>query len=82
MGGVATGLAVGAGVVAAEAIGRSLMGNRDAHGASTENYGNASPDSFGGNADLSGQGFGINDASSWDDAGSSGDGGASGDWDN
>ena len=83
MGGVATGLAVGAGVVAAEAIGRNLMGNRDAHAAGVENYGSSASDGFGGgNADLGGQSFGINDASSWDDAGSFSDGGgSSGDWD-
>ena len=82
MGGVATGLAVGAGVVAAEAIGRSLMGNRDAHAAGADNYGNGSSSNLDGNADLGGQSFGISETSSWDDAGSSGDGGASGDWDN
>ena len=82
MGGVATGLAVGAGVVAAEAIGRSLMGNRDAHAAGADNYGNGLSGNLDGNADLGGQSFGISDTSSWDDAGSSGDGGASGDWDN
>ena len=82
MGGVATGLAVGAGVVAAEAIGRSLMGGHDARASSAENYGHGAPENFNGNADLGGQSFGINDASSWDDAGSSSDGGASGDWDN
>jgi hypothetical protein len=82
MGGVATGLAVGAGVVAAEAIGRSLMGNRDAHTTGTGNYGNGSSGSFDSNSDLGGQSFGISDTSSWDDVGSSSDGTASGDWDN
>ena len=82
MGGVATGLAVGAGVVAAEAIGRSLMGEheRPAHpdnnfnDGSFANYDNVNP-----NPNMGGQDFGINDASSWDDGGASGGGS---DWDN
>ena len=82
MGGVATGLAVGAGVIAAEAIGRSLMGDHNARASSVENYDNGTPGSFSGNADMGGQSFGLNDTSSWDDAGSSSDGGISGDWDN
>jgi len=78
MGGVATGLAVGAGVVAAEAIGRNLMGNHE--GASSRANDNFSGNDFrpaDSNADMGGQNFGINDTSSWDDAG-----GGSGDWDN
>ena len=81
MGGVATGLAVGAGVMAAEAIGRNLMGNHDtgvrsvdsASGNSYEPIGNS-------NADMGGQNFGVSDTS-WDDAGSA-DMGGGGDWDN
>lgn len=83
MGGLATGLAVGAGVMAAQAIGKNLMGNED-HNA-TNNAGNSN-DSSGnrveplpGNADLGGQNFGMNDSTSWDDAGSADVGG--GDWD-
>lgn len=85
MGGVATGLAVGAGVMAAEAIGRNLMGqhnNADAsqldngmRGNSNDTYqpiGNTNPD-------MGGTDFGINDGGSWDSGGGS-DGG--GDWDN
>jgi hypothetical protein len=83
MGGLATGLAVGAGVMAAQAIGKSLMGNND-HPAQTGN--NAAPNNgyepFAGNNDLGGQNFGVADGGSWDDGGdavaSSGDGG---DWD-
>lgn len=83
MGGVATGLAVGAGVMAAEAIGRNLMGhhnNADASplntGASNNDYqpiGNSNPD-------MGGADFGINDGGSWDSGGGSDGGG--GDWDN
>ena len=83
MGGLATGLAVGAGVMAAQAIGKNLMGNND-HSANN-NAGNLN-DSSGnrfeplpGNADLGGQNFGMNDSTSWDDAGSGDVGG--GDWD-
>ena len=83
MGGLATGLAVGAGVMAAQAIGKNLMGNND-HSANN-NAGNLN-DSSGnrveplpGNADLGGQNFGMNDTTSWDDAGSADLGG--GDWD-
>ena len=78
MGGVATGLAVGAGVMAAEAIGRNLMGhhnNADASQPDNSTYqpiGNSNPD-------MGGADFGINDGGSWDSGGGS-DGG--GDWDN
>ena len=85
MGGVATGLAVGAGVMAAEAIGRNLMGGHDAS-RDTTSQGTLSggagytPIDSGMNSDMGGADFGINDASSWDDPGSSG--GSSSDWDN
>lgn len=75
MGGVATGLAVGAGVMAAEAIGRNLMGhhnNADASQLGNGLAGNSNPD-------MGGADFGINDGGSWDSGGGS-DGG--GDWDN
>lgn len=79
MGGVATGLAVGAGVMAAEAIGRNLMGNHDGGGRPFDgNVGN-SYEPINSNTDMGGQNFGISDTS-WDDAGSSDVGG--GDWDN
>ena len=78
MGGVATGLAVGAGVMAAEAIGRNLMGNHDTSATNSSN--NASYEPINSNPDMGGQNFGVSDTS-WDDAGSS-DAGGGGDWDN
>lgn len=84
MGGLATGLAVGAGVMAAEAIGKSLMGNREnpAHAPAVSN--NFSEPAVANN-DLGGQNFGVADTGSWDDN-SSANGIASsddvgGDWD-
>ena len=82
MGGLATGLAVGAGVMAAQAIGKNLMGN-DGHNSNSgaghlnDNTGNRL-EALPGNADLGGQNFGMNDNASWDDAGT--DVGGS-DWD-
>ena len=82
MGGLATGLAVGAGVMAAQAIGKNLMGN-DEHNSNSgaghlnDNTGNRL-EALPGNADLGGQSFGMNDSASWDDAGT--DVGGS-DWD-
>ncbi|MBI2749542.1 MAG: tetratricopeptide repeat protein [Burkholderiales bacterium] len=77
MGGVATGLAVGAGVMAAEAIGRSVFGNHNTAHAGTLDQGSLNDyqpiaDT---NRDMGGNDFGINDAGSWDDGGG-------GDWDN
>lgn len=81
MGGLATGLAVGAGVIAAQAIGKSLMGSNE-HPANQ--YDNSAagytPAPLAGNNDMGGQNFGMNDASSWDDASTSADAGG-GDWD-
>ena len=68
MGGVATGLAVGAGFMAAEAIGRNLMGGeegKEANAAAPETH-HAPPDA---NADMGGQDFGIQDSGSWDSGG-------------
>jgi len=80
MGGLATGLAVGAGVMAAEAIGKSLMGGHEGS-RQLDNGGNAGYDQpFSGNNDMGGQNFGVNDTSSWDDGGPSG-GGDGGGWD-
>ncbi len=79
MGGVATGLAVGAGVVAAEAIGRNLMGNHDGGVRVADNYTGGEYQNPPINSDMGGQNFGINDTSSWDDGGSMGGGGS--DWD-
>lgn len=82
MGGLATGLAVGAGVMAAEAIGRNLFGHdRPPHQADNV-AGNSGFDPAAGNNDLGGDNFGVNDSTNWDDgnAVSSGSDGG-GDWD-
>lgn len=79
MGGVATGLAVGAGVVAAEAIGRRLFSDGETPAHSVVSYTPAYEPVQDVNVDMGGQDFGINDSSSWDDGGSVGGGG---DWDN
>ena len=83
MGGLATGLAVGAGVMAAEAIGKSLFGHDRPLAHQPDNLaGNNGYEPFSGNSDLGGENFGVNDATTWDDGnaiGSSSDGG--GDWD-
>jgi hypothetical protein len=81
MGGVATGLAVGAGVMAAEAIGRNLMGNHNQPAAPADNFSNNDYQPLASNTDMGGQNFGLNDTGSWDDGGSGGDAGGS-DWDN
>lgn len=78
MGGLATGLAVGAGVMAAQAIGKSLMGRDQPSAAFPATSGN-NYEPLAGNGDLGGQDFGVADTGSWDDGGG-GDGG--GDWDN
>ena len=79
MGGVATGLAVGAGVMAAEAIGRNLMGHNNQPSGSFDNAGHNVDPGFDRNADMGGQNFGLNDTSSWDDGGGAVGGS---DWDN
>lgn len=84
VGGLATGLAVGAGVMAAESIGRSLFGG-GAHAApvpapapsSAAGYDPVFGDAAA-NADMGGNDFGVSDAGSWDDSAS---GGGSSDWD-
>jgi hypothetical protein len=81
MGGVATGLAVGAGVMAAEAIGRNLMGNHQQPTDNASHLGNNDFQPIASNPDMGGQDFGVNDSSSWDDGGSV-DSGSSNDWDN
>lgn len=83
MGGVATGLAVGAGMMAAEAIGKNLMGGHNtptAPAAATDNFANNDYQALQGNPDMGGQNFGVNDAGSWDDGG--GMDVVGGDWDN
>jgi hypothetical protein len=78
VGGLATGLAVGAGVMAAESIGHRLFGN------DSPSFGAQRPrlepmlDERVANPDLGGRDFGIDNASSWDDAAP---GGGGGDWD-
>lgn len=80
--GLASGLAMGAGVVAAEEIGRRMFEHHPqsspASGVLPENErGLLDP---GVNGDMGGQDFGINDAGSWD-SGDSADLGGGGDWD-
>jgi len=79
MGGLATGLAVGAGVMAAQAIGKSLMGNHDSAGRMTDGAANNGFEPLPGNSDSGGENFGVNDAGSWDDGNAVDSGG---DWDN
>ena len=81
MGGVATGLAVGAGVMAAEAIGRNLMGSHNTASPQSDMFAgnnNFEPIAADTNVDMGGNNFGISDTT-WDDGGS---GCGSGDWDN
>lgn len=79
MGGVATGLAVGAGVMAVEAIGRNLMGGHNAAAPQTDQLSQNNFEPLAQNTDMGGSNFGISDTS-WDDGGS--DAGGSSDWDN
>jgi len=91
MGGLATGLAVGAGALAAQEIGRRMMNDHpqqgaaplaDSHPASdsalASDAGIGAIDRVGSGPDLP-QDFGIQDTGPWDDAGSLDGGG--GDWD-
>jgi hypothetical protein len=91
-GGLVTGLAVGAGMMAAQAIGKNLMGNNEgSHDASSKlannNSNSNNSDSNGNNyqpiadsnSNMGGQNFGVNDTASWDDSSSADVGG--GDWD-
>jgi uncharacterized protein len=80
MGGVATGLAVGAGVMAAQAIGRNLMGHANEPTIQRHDLSNLSQAPAIRNADMGGQDFGVNDANSWGDDGAMDFGGGS-DWD-
>ena len=81
MGGLATGLAVGAGVMAAQAIGRSFAGHEERAAPLPASFSNdLSP--LPANSDMGGQNFGLNDTSSWNDAGNdTADAGGGGDWD-
>lgn len=75
MGGVATGLAVGAGVMAAEAIGRNLMSGHNSSTPQADQLSNNNFEPIPQNPDMGGSNFGIGDTL-WDDAGGGGD------WDN
>lgn len=78
VGGLATGLAVGAGVMAAQAIGKSLLGDND-HPQHPPASAPPSEAAFTpGSSDLDGENFGIGDSGSWDDGGGASD---DGDWD-
>jgi uncharacterized protein len=86
--GLATGLAMGAGAVAAEEIGRRMFdhrGNPIAPDANAGNFGLSDPSAMD-NVDMGGNDFGVKDAGSWDDNGGggmdAGDIGGGGDWDN
>jgi hypothetical protein len=83
MGGVATGLAVGAGMMAVDAIGKNLMGGHTpaTPAPAADSFANNDYQALQNNPDMGGQNFGVNDASSWDDGGSM-DVGGGGDWDN
>jgi hypothetical protein len=80
MGGVATGLALGAGMMAAQAIGRTLTGNHDQGTKPADTPAGSDFQSANNNPDMGGENFGVNDTASWDDAG--GDAAGGGDWDN
>lgn len=80
MGGLATGLAVGAGVMAAQAIGKSLMGNND-HPTADHLANNNGYEPLAGNTDMGGQNFGVNDSGSWDDGDALASNDMGGDWD-
>lgn len=77
MGGLATGLAVGAGVVAAETIGRRLFGSDHAQGMPAGGGNQVFP--LDENQQMGGDNFGITDGGGWDDGGSADLGG--GGWD-
>ncbi|HEX4326088.1 MAG TPA: tetratricopeptide repeat protein [Burkholderiales bacterium] len=79
LGGLATGAAVGTGVVLAEELAHRVF---DHHGSSSQGFGNSGyvpfqsiPDAAA--DDMGGNDFGVSDNSSWDDGGS---GGGGGDW--
>lgn len=77
MGGLASGLAIGAGVAAGEALVGHMLGGNAGGGLIPD--ANAAPAiDPQANADLGGNDFGLNDASSWDSGGGGGDGGG---WD-
>lgn len=83
MGGLATGLAVGAGVMAAQAIAKSFSGEHDNSAKAADNHAGSNQfEPVANNYDMGGQGFGLNDTSAWDDGNAVADsGGGGGDWD-
>lgn len=92
--GLGTGVAMGAGMVAAEELGRRMFGHGDPRAGAFDPNPNANgptPDQIDDgmrrnlNSDMGGADFGLNDAGGWDDAGGGadlGDFGTGGDWDN
>jgi hypothetical protein len=69
-------------VIAAEAIGRNLMGSHNSPPpAAGSNLASNDWQAVDSNPGMGGQNFGVNDTSSWDD-GAGSDIGGSGDWDN
>ncbi len=68
MGGLATGLAAGAGMVAAEQIGRRLFGSEHAQGVPLT--GNGQEFQLDPNEQMGGDNFGVSGDASWDDGGS------------
>ena len=83
--GLATGLAVGAGAVAAEEIGRRMLhpnGSQVAPDPSVTGAGGWNDAGSMDNVDMGGQDFGVNDAGSWDSGGNldAGDVGGGNDW--
>jgi hypothetical protein len=75
MGSVASGLALGAGVVAGEQLAEHLLGGGSSPGGGGFVPPAESAPAPDPNADMGGNDFGLNDPGSWDDGGSSGDGG-------
>lgn len=71
LGNVATGMAVGAGVVAGEELARHFL--EPAHAADRPRYDVA--DDTPANSDMGGNDFGVSDSGSWDDGGGAGGGG-------
>ena len=66
MGGLVTGLAVGAGVMAAQAIGKSWL-NRDDNTPHTDTTPNGQATPIASNQDFGGDNFGVTNPGSWDD---------------
>jgi uncharacterized protein len=83
MGGLATGVAIGAGALMAEEIGRHMLGSHESHNFSSDGAGPVShPQSDSSLANDAGLGsidhLGGGDGGAWDDGGSPGDSGGDG----